>query len=118
VEKKYIRVKMKWAPDMKASEKRFHRAYWLAANMLPLKGLLNHNREPEPVHDAPDEDEEDVEFSESDLQTGWDGEEVDEERSARVWQRLVDEVDGYEVEQLGGEYTHIGGSERVHSLQE
>jgi hypothetical protein len=31
----------KWGIEMKASERRFHRAYWLAANMRPLGGLLN-----------------------------------------------------------------------------
>ncbi|KAF2650591.1 hypothetical protein K491DRAFT_697157 [Lophiostoma macrostomum CBS 122681] len=39
----------KWGVEMKASEKRFHRAYWLAANMRPLGGLLNRSGGRRPV---------------------------------------------------------------------
>lgn len=36
-----IELAQKWHIDMLPKEKRFHRAYWKAANMLPLEGLLN-----------------------------------------------------------------------------
>jgi hypothetical protein len=118
IDQEYIRLKLEWRPDMKASEKRFHRAYWLAANRLPLRGLLNHGLEVGPVHDQPVEVDEGVVFSVEDLSTGWDGEDVemDGERSARMWQGILDEMERYEFEELGGEYMDIGGSERVHPV--
>ncbi|KAF2010093.1 hypothetical protein BU24DRAFT_455247 [Aaosphaeria arxii CBS 175.79] len=36
-----VREAYRWRVSMRADEKRFHRAYWLAANMLPLGALLN-----------------------------------------------------------------------------
>ncbi|KAK7179851.1 hypothetical protein PSPO01_14113 [Paraphaeosphaeria sporulosa] len=38
--KGYIRKIREWAPDMPAREKRFHKAYWVAANRRALGGLL------------------------------------------------------------------------------
>lgn len=36
-----------WGRNMRATEKRFHRAYWLAANDKPLGGLLNRGHDEE-----------------------------------------------------------------------
>jgi hypothetical protein len=109
-------LKQTWLPTMKPTEKRFHRAYWLAANMLPLKDLMNHSLSPDPVHDAPDDDNIfDFQISEEDLQRSWEGEQVDDEKAKKIWQKFLDEVDEEEVDQLDTKYTEIGGSERVHT---
>jgi hypothetical protein len=112
----HFTLKQTWLPDMKPTERRFHRAYWLAANMFPLKDLMNHSLSPGPVYNAPEDDNIfDFEISEDDLQSSWEGEQIDDEKARKIWQKLLDEVDGYEVEQLGTRYTVIGGSERVHT---
>jgi hypothetical protein len=116
VDEGFWELKQKWHVDMqKASEKRFHKAYWLAANMLPLKGLLNHGLQPERPHDALEEGEisDDFEISEQELQSGWDGVVVSVEQSEATWQRILDEVDGLDVQTLGSEHIEIGGTERA-----
>jgi hypothetical protein len=41
MEKKgYIKKVREWRPDMQPREKRFHKAYWVAANRKALGGLL------------------------------------------------------------------------------
>jgi hypothetical protein len=44
----------KWTKEMVATERRFHRAYWLAANRKPLSTLLHQK----PVEDAVDPEQE------------------------------------------------------------
>lgn len=38
-----------WTPDMVASERRFHRAYWLAANTMEMGGILHRAETVDPV---------------------------------------------------------------------
>jgi hypothetical protein len=111
----HLELKRKWTPDMTPRERRFHKAYWMASNMLPLGGLLNQGpMTPKRVQDADEEDGE-FEITEGDLQNSLEGESVDEDKAAKVWQELMEEVEGLTMEQLGSEYTDIGGSERVHT---
>lgn len=88
----YIAVKQKWHQDMeKASERRFHRAYWLAANMMPLKGLLGHALPDEKAHDALDEDaDDDFEVTKADLQSTWANEETSDEQAAAAWAEILE----------------------------
>jgi hypothetical protein len=109
----FFTIKQKWLPDMKASDKRFHRAYWLAANRLPLNRILNHNIAPEkPYGMLEDEEEDGFAIAEGDLQHGWEGETISAEESKQVWERLVDEVEGLSLLSSDVEHMPIGGSER------
>lgn len=38
--KGYIKKVREWRPDMQPRDKRFHKAYWVAANRRALGGLL------------------------------------------------------------------------------
>ena len=110
----YLTVKQKWHPDMKASEKRFHRAYWLAANMLPLNRILNNSLAPEKPHGLLEDDEGDsFVVTEEDLQYKWTEGTVTVENSEKIWQKLVDEVDALSLESLDFEHLATGGSERA-----
>jgi hypothetical protein len=93
-----ISVKQKWSFDMpKASDRRFHRAYWLAANRLHLKQLLNHSESLiDKPHDVPDEDSDDeFEVEEGDLTNEWD---VGVVESEEAWRMVLatNEVNGDE----------------------
>jgi hypothetical protein len=101
--------KHKWTSDNpKATEKRFHRAYWLAANRHPLKGLLNHATPAGQAHDfidekGEDDPDEDFSISEADLSCAWN---ITEEEAAAAWEKIQSDV-----EVLGEEWGV--GSERV-----
>ena len=111
LEKGVTELKEKWSFDMlKASDKRFHRAYWLAASMLPLKGLLNNRMEAEKPHDALEDEEmedDEFEFTAEELQTGGEN-----EQSEEVWREILDEVDGLCIDELGRDHVVTGGTER------
>ncbi|KAL5116515.1 hypothetical protein ACEQ8H_005636 [Pleosporales sp. CAS-2024a] len=104
-----IRVKHVWKwDDASAAERRFHRAYWLAASMLPVKDLLNHRGRMDQVHDAGDEAlEEAFEASEDDLHGGdeWDNTLAESEEA---WQDIMDKVADIDVA-FGGipTFTHV-----------
>jgi hypothetical protein len=104
-----IAVKQEWHFDMpKASDKRFHRAYWLAANRLPLKGLLNQGTLVAEPHDAGDEDP-DFEITQTDMQNEWD---VSAQDSADAWQRVLQaNEDAGDVLQDVYEHVITGNSE-------
>lgn len=107
-----LTVKQKWFPNMKASDKRFHRAYWLAANKLPLNRILNHNMAPEePYGVFEDNEKNNFVITEEDVQYGWDGESVSVEKSEKIWQSIVDELEGVDLADV--EHVSIGGSERA-----
>ncbi len=99
--------KHKWTVDAdKATEKRFHRAYWLAANLRDLKGLLNRSES----HDLPqdyvqeqsaDDPDADFSISEAELTNEWD---VTEAASGAAWQEILDQV-----EELGDAWKVSGG---------
>ncbi|KAL1798628.1 hypothetical protein ACET3X_002665 [Alternaria dauci] len=112
-----LAIKQEWHPDMKASEKRFHRAYWLAAKMLPLNRMLNHSRAPEKPHglleDGEDEEGDGFVITEEDLQHEWIGETVSVEKSEKTWQKLIDQVDALDLGSGDSEHVAIGGSERA-----
>jgi hypothetical protein len=109
-----LTVKQKWHPDMKASDKRFHRAYWLAANMFPLKSLLNSSLMPEKLYDSLEDCEGDgFTIAEKDLQQKWIGETVSVEESEKTWRKLVQQVDELNFGSFDPEHFATGGSERA-----
>ncbi|KAF2682303.1 hypothetical protein K458DRAFT_456191 [Lentithecium fluviatile CBS 122367] len=55
LDKGLIKEVGRWGPNMKAKEKRFHRAYWKCANLEPLGALLNRNWTPPADKDATDD---------------------------------------------------------------
>lgn len=91
----YIKLEHRWASDSpKASEKRFHRAYWLAANRRDLGGLLNrmpsNAKQPDLIEDKSAEDpDKDFRIAKEDLTNEWD---VTAEQSEMAWQQVQDEV--------------------------
>ncbi|KAE8830071.1 hypothetical protein HRS9139_06695 [Pyrenophora teres f. teres] len=101
-------LKETWTFDMpKASERRFHRAYWHAARMLPLRGLLNSGREPDKPHDAledPEMQDEQFGFTVDELQTG-----EPNEKSEEIWEAIVQEMEGRDMDTLGGDHVVTGG---------
>lgn len=108
----HLTIKQKWFPNMKASDKRFHRAYWLAANRLPLNRILNHSVAPEkPYGVLEDNGKDDFVITEEDLQHGWNGESVSVEESEKIWGRIVEETEGVNLAEV--EHMSIGGSERA-----
>jgi hypothetical protein len=106
----FIRERQRWRVDMaKASERRFHRAYWLAANCLELGNLLNHGRGEDEAHDTVDGDEEPITFTEDDVGSEWD---VSADESAAAWAgvlRLNEEMP--EPPADGWDYVVTGSSE-------
>jgi hypothetical protein len=89
-----ISVKQKWTTDMPlASDKRFHRAYWLAATRGPVRGLLNHGVIDDMPHDVVEGDvDADFKVSEADLMREWEGGNVvTREEADDAWQRVLEE---------------------------
>lgn len=125
-----------WNVDMKAKEKRFHKAYWLAARMSPLRNMLNRA----PVDETADEyllalldagqekkdagqdekdtaqdekdtaqdEEDDFEVSKHHLDN--EGFDLSPEESRREWQKCLDIADG-EIPEHGWEWIVTGSSE-------
>lgn len=109
--------KYKWTHDAKPTEKRFHRAYWLAANRQDMKGLLNRGPLDDKPHDLVEERGEDdpgkdFSISEAGLTNEWD---VTNTESAAAWQRVQDEVEalgfGFDVCGQGWQHVVITNSE-------
>ena len=114
----FFSVTCTWHHDMpRASERRFHRAYWLAANMKPLGGLLTRARITFAAHDAIENDAveegEIVELTEDDLQTSWNDMQVSDEEAQATWAKVLQEGED-ESFRGAGEYEHVvtGCSER------
>jgi hypothetical protein len=85
-----IRVNQRWTVEMlNASEKRFHRAYWLAATRSPLGNLLKRGPSNDLPHDAM-EDGEPFEFTEEDLSNEWDN---TFEESEEAWERIKEDIE-------------------------
>lgn len=85
-----ISITQQWKFDMpKASERRFHKAYYMAATMGPIKDLLKHREVSDPVHDAVEEEDQGFEVSEEDLQGGEDWDNTEEE-STEAWKRVLE----------------------------
>ncbi|KAI8942893.1 hypothetical protein NX059_000933 [Plenodomus lindquistii] len=111
-----LRVKGTWRADGETGEKRFHKAYWCAARMEPLGGLLR--RGEGRVDQDPDEvvwdgeGDDGFRVDERDMQTGWDegvtGVGVEEAR--RVWEGLLEDAEMW-VPEEGWEHVVTGGSE-------
>jgi hypothetical protein len=100
-----ISVAQKWAPDMKATEKRFHRAYWKSANLLPLQNLLNHSNRSLAVEEAAPDSEDDFEMSEADVRNDDLGLEWSE--SAAAWERVLQVLKEYAPQRDHGEEHRI-----------
>ncbi|KAF2261369.1 hypothetical protein CC78DRAFT_570601 [Lojkania enalia] len=89
----YIHEAMKWHISMKPMEKRFHKAYWMAANMARnLGGLLNRSGQSSNTTDIGEdaEMEDRIEIDEADLQNdgGWD---VTSELGRQIWEECMEE---------------------------
>ena len=114
----FITLKYKWRSDMsRAADRRFHRAYWLAANMQSLGGLLNHTMPADEPHDALDEEFDDgFEVSEEDLQSQWEEGPLPDTEAEEVWKKVVEDIE-FEEDVPGDGYEHvdIGGTERGYS---
>jgi hypothetical protein len=109
-----IEVKGRWKPDVaRASERRFHRAYWIAARREPLRGLLNHGDIGDQSHDVVEGEDEKFEVSERDLVGDWDGGSVSGIQAEEAWQRVLEsnEDDDLVGVEGGGEYVVTGCSE-------
>lgn len=103
-----------WQFDMPANDKRFHRAYWLAANMLSLGGLLGRGGDKEDDSDAPDIPfEDDFQVSEEDLQSAWDEgvTDVSLDKASELWERLLEDLEFTEVPEGGWEHIPTWGTE-------
>ncbi|KAL1592215.1 hypothetical protein SLS59_009871 [Nothophoma quercina] len=97
--------KCKWTYDAKPTEKRFHRAYWLAANRQDMRGLLKRGPSDDKPHDLVEEELEenpDKDFSihQADLTNEWD---VTETEAVAAWRRVQGEI-----EALGEEFDACG----------
>lgn len=116
-----ISITKNWRCDEpKASEKRFHRAYWLAANMRDLKGLLNHGTSNDVPHDAVEKDFDwDFEVTEEDLTWGgWAADEGEgegsfgEDESKAAWEKIL-QANEENGETCGFQHVVTGSSEWV-----
>jgi hypothetical protein len=110
-EQKCISVKQKWTCDMpQAGEKRFHRAYWLAATRGPLGGLLNQGTMNDEPHDVPEEELDEVfEVTKEDLTNEWDN---SEKEAQEVWARVLKEIEVIgDVRECWYEHVVTGSSE-------
>ncbi|KAJ4379588.1 hypothetical protein N0V86_004769 [Didymella sp. IMI 355093] len=101
VEAGWLVEKYKWTHDAKPTEKRFHRAYWFAANRNDMGGLLNRGLSDDKPHDQVEErseedPDEDFSVNEADLTNMWD---VTDTEAAAAWQNVL-----VEVEALGEQF--------------
>jgi len=110
--------KYKWTHDAKPNERRFHRAYWLAANRLDMRGLLNrgpsYDRPHDEVKGADEEDlDRDFSISENDLTNEWN---VTDNEAAAAWRKVQDEIAGLGKDFIvcgpGSQHAVIDSSER------
>ena len=112
VQAEYIKLDHHWTfNDPKASEKSFHRAYWLAANRRNLGGLLNRipstDEQPDLIDDMSEEDpDKGFCISEKDLTNEW---EVTAEQSETAWQQVQEEVEllGENFDPTGKGWQHL-----------
>ncbi|KAJ4340759.1 hypothetical protein N0V95_007401 [Ascochyta clinopodiicola] len=121
VQMDHLALKHKWSPDTSnAAEKRFHRAYWLSANRLDLKGLLNRCPSTDEPHDfiaekSAEDPDEDFSISEADLRSAWDGVGVSAAESVAAWRVALEESDALDDAWVvhGGGWQHVvtGSSE-------
>jgi hypothetical protein len=105
-----IHVKQKWTFNMpRASERRFHRAYWLAATRKRMRGLLNRGPSNDVPHDVVEMDG-DFDFTEEDVGNEWDN---TFEEAKEAWRIVQEEIEDMEDVGSGG-YEHVvtGSSER------
>lgn len=102
--------KYKWTYDAKPSERRFHRAYWMAANRLDMRGLLNRGPSNDKPHDGLEElcedTDQDFSISEDDLTNEW---EVTDIMAVAAWQKVQDEIAGLgeDFELCGAGFQHV-----------
>lgn len=109
--------KQKWTHDAKPTERRFHRAYWLAANRLDMKGLLNRGPSDDKPHDGvkemgAEDPDKDFSISEVDLTSEWD---VTDTVAAAAWRKVQDEIAGLgehtDMCEIGFQHVVISNSE-------
>jgi hypothetical protein len=104
-----IRVKQKWTCNMPMpSERRFHRAYWLAATRGPIGRLLNRGPSNDLPHDAV-EDDGDFELIVEDVGNEWEN---TVEEAEEAWKRVREEIEDMgDVSDAGYEHVITGSSE-------
>lgn len=108
----YIKLEHRWASDdPNASERRFHRAYWLAANRRDLGGLLNRMpstaTQPDLIEDKSAEDpDKEFRIDKEDLTNEWD---ATAEQSESAWQQVSEEVEllGEDFDTNGQNFQHM-----------
>ena len=108
----YIKLEHRWAfDDTDAGERRFHRAYWLAANRRDLGGLLNRRpstaTHPDLIEDKSAEDpDQDFRIDKEDLTNEWD---ATAEQSESAWQQVSEEVEllGEDFDPNGPNFQHV-----------
>lgn len=108
----YIKLEHRWAfDDPNASERRFHRAYWLAANRRELGGLLNRSpstaTQPDLIEDKSAEDpDNDFLINKEDL-TNECNAKADQSESA--WREVSEEVEllGEDFDPNGQNFQHM-----------
>ncbi|KAH6613845.1 hypothetical protein C7974DRAFT_428323 [Boeremia exigua] len=101
----------RWRADDPAILRRYHRAYWLAANRKDMNNLLNKEAPEEDsyghIEDRSDEDTDfDFQIEEGDLRAGWEGEGVGDEEGRLAWEEMMYEAEV--AEQCGPEgWQHV-----------
>ncbi|KAF2249292.1 hypothetical protein BU26DRAFT_315921 [Trematosphaeria pertusa] len=85
-----IKEVQKWHIGMKATEKRFHRAYWLCANRIRLGNLLPIRLHLDAPHNGVEDDVDDFQVTEADLSNHWA--DVSYEDTLRAWEYVLDEA--------------------------
>lgn len=100
----------KWHPLMqKAKEKRFHRAYWLAATMSPLRAILNRNTDETVVKSIEAIEMYDDGFEITELDLNNEGCELSTHEAERSWKECEEIAEG-EVEGYTPEHIFTGSS--------
>jgi hypothetical protein len=84
----------KWHPNMKPLQKRFHRAYWLAATMSPLRTILNRKSDEAVVESIEAVELHDEDFGISELDLNNDGCELSRQEAERRWRECEEIAEG------------------------
>jgi hypothetical protein len=94
VDEGLITEDQKWHPNMKPLQKRFHRAYWLAATMSPLKTMLNRKSDETVVESVESVEIHDEDFGISELDLNNEGCEQSKHEAERRWKECEEIAEG------------------------
>ncbi|KAH7395385.1 hypothetical protein DE146DRAFT_765241 [Phaeosphaeria sp. MPI-PUGE-AT-0046c] len=108
-----LALQQQWTcQERKASERRFHKAYWHAAARVPLRGMLNRGDvDADPLVISDVDYEYPFGFTPEDLTSEWEnsGWECSIEEAECAWKRVVREMEGWDWGE--GEFVVTGSSE-------